>query len=218
MKDTSMQTVLHSDPLMLPRPCAHGSYRETMLLNDHARLLGTRQLHGQPSATFPFFCGSVKPLNHFATVWLQWLGSQQRRNWPRDIHPQGNIALTVATGNEATGRIGDSPSTTSSKGPSTVEALEVNRSLQAWLPGMEPPEAESDEDDENKPTTWLLLVHHAKDEIRVELSLPLDVDHEGKVTVWRERIILRSMPLDGASREITPPALPDIDVAVRRKA
>jgi hypothetical protein len=80
------------------------------------------------------------------------------------------------------------------------------------------PIAETDEDEENKPTTWLLLVHHAKDEIRCELSLPLDVNHEGRVTVWRERILLRAMPLDPVPVEIVPPSQPDIDVAIRRKA
>lgn len=143
-----------------------------------------------------------------------WVRSNER-NWPRTIHPNGNIAITVATGTEATGRTAESPTTTSSKGPSTVDALEVNR-MQFWLPGMEPPELEVGEE-ENKPTTWLLLVHHAKDEIRAELSLPLDVDREGKVSVWRERIILGAIPLDGEPIEILPPVLPDIDVAVRRK-
>ncbi len=214
-----MQTVLHSEPLDVAETLARMGLTEEVLLNATMQgYLARANCTANHPPLFPSFVAwgeAVKSLRDGLAP-SGWVRSNER-NWPRVIHPQGHIALTVATGNEATGRIGDSPSTTSSKGPSTVEALEVNR-LQAWLPGMEPPETESGEDDENKPTTWLLLVHHAKDEIRVELSLPLDVDHEGKVTVWRERIILRSMPLDGEPREITPPALPDIDVAVRRKA
>lgn len=93
------------------------------------------------------------------------------------------------------------------------------RGLQFWLPGMEPAQTLNAGNEEDSQTvTWLLLIHLAADEIRAELSLPLDVDRDGKVAVWRERIILRSIPLDGEPVEVLPPALPDIDIAVRRKA
>lgn len=62
------------------------------------------------------------------------------------------------------------------------------------------------------------LVHHAKNELRAELSLPLAVGTDGRVSVWQERIILSAQPLDGEPVVITPPVQPDIDVAVRRKA
>ena len=56
---------------------------------------------------------------------------------------------------------------------------------------MEPPKAlEADDAEDTKTVTWLLLVHHAANEIRAELSLPLDVDGDGKVAVWRERIFV----------------------------
>jgi hypothetical protein len=74
------------------------------------------------------------------------------------------------------------------------------------------------QDEDEKVTTWILLAHHAKNELRAELSLPLDVGSDGRVSVWQERIILRTQPLDGELVMITPPAQPDIDVAVRRKA
>ena len=93
----------------------------------------------------------------------------------------------------------------------------MNRA-QLWLPGMEPAAEEADEDDDSRPTTWLLLIHHASDQIRCELALPLDVDHEGRVTVWRERILLRTLPLDPEPVVVVPPTQPDIDVVVRRKA
>ncbi|MCW7536732.1 hypothetical protein OOT46_02540 [Aquabacterium sp. A7-Y] len=134
------------------------------------------------------------------------------------MNPEGTIAITVATGSEATGRADDSPTTTSAKGPTTVEALEVNRQ-QYWLPGLEPVSADQDDEEEGKPVTWILLVHHARNaEIRAELSLPLDVAHDGRVSVWQERILLRPLPLDGEPVAVTAPTLPEIDVAVRRKA
>ena len=94
--------------------------------------------------------------------------------------------------------------------------IKINRSLQLYLPGMELPVPLQDDDE--KVTTWILLAHHAKNELRAELSLPLDVGSDGRVSVWQERIILRAQPLDGEQVVITPPVQPDIDVAVRRKA
>jgi hypothetical protein len=212
-----MRTLLHSDPASASAALARLDLTEAVLL---AAAMQGYLARSNSTANHP-------PLYPAFVAWGEavralrdglapdgWVRSNEG-NWPRVIHPDGRIALTVATGNEATGRADDSPATRSSKGPSTVAALQVNR-LQAWLPGMEP--EEPDADDEDKPTTWLLLVHYAKDEIRAELSLPLDVDGEGKVTVWQERILLRSIPLDPEEIEIVPPSQPDIDVSVRRKA
>jgi hypothetical protein len=138
------------------------------------------------------------------------------QNSPKTMSPDGSISIIVSTGNESTGIPYAAPATTSSKGPNTAGAIEINRSLQLYLPGMELPVSLQDEDE--KVTTWILLAHHAKNELRAELSLPLDVGSDGRVSVWQERIILRTQPLDGELVMITPPAQPDIDVAVRRKA
>jgi len=140
------------------------------------------------------------------------------KNYSRTTHPNGRIAIAVATGDEATGAADLTPTTKSAKGPSTAEALEVNRA-QAWLPGMEPSQA-GEEEDEGKPpvTTWVLLVHHAENEIRAELSLPYDTGTDGRIAVWQERILLRVLPLDPEPISVVPPTQPDIDVLVRRKA
>jgi hypothetical protein len=88
--------------------------------------------------------------------------------------------------------------------------------MQLYLPGLELPVPLRDEDE--WVSTWILLVHHAQNELRAELSLPLDVGTDGRVSVWQERIILRAQPLDSEPVVITPSVQPDIDVAVRRKA
>lgn len=137
------------------------------------------------------------------------------QNSPKTVSPDGTVSIIVSTGNDATGSANFSPATTSSKGPNTADAIEVNRSLQLFLPGMEFPVELCDEDE--KVSTWILLVHHARDELRAELSLPMAVGIDGRVSVWQERIILNAQPLDGEPVVITPPVQPDIDVAVRRK-
>lgn len=138
------------------------------------------------------------------------------QNSPKTVSPDGSISIIVATGNESTGLAHAVPATTSSKGPNTTGAIEINRTLQLYLPGLELPIPLQDENE--KVTTWILLAHHAKNELRAELSLPHDVGCDGRVSVWQERIILRAQPLDGEPVVITPPVQPDIDVAVRRKA
>lgn len=211
--------MLHSDPSSVSDALSRLGLSEEVLLNAAMQgYLARANCTANHPTLFPSFVAwgeAVRALRDGLAP-SGWVVNNDR-NWPRTFHPEGHIALTVATGNEATGRAADSPTTTSSKGPSTVSALEVNR-LQAWLPGMEPIEIDADNDAKNKPTTWLLLVHHAKDEIRSELSLPLDINHEGRVSVWCERILLKSMPLDPVLAEIVPPDQPDIDVIVRRKA
>ncbi|WP_175981779.1 hypothetical protein [Burkholderia sp. BCC1630] len=145
---------------------------------------------------------------------LGWTRSDDR-NYSRSIRADRLVAIAVATGDDATGLANRTPSTKSAKGPSTADALEVNR-RQLCLPGMEP--AAPVEDEERQPTTWLLLVHHARNEVCCELSLPLDVSEDGRISVWQERILLPATPLDPEAIEIVPPTQPDIDVAVRRKA
>jgi hypothetical protein len=136
-------------------------------------------------------------------------------NAPRTVHPGGRISIIVATGNEATGTPGAAPATKSPKGATTIDALAVNR-LQLPLPGMGPESCDL-KDEEEKPTTWILLVHWGQGEIRCELSLPLDLDDQGRVTIWRERILLRATPLDPDTVDVAPPTQPDIDVTVRRR-
>ena len=65
-------------------------------------------------------------------------------NWPRVIHPEEKLAITVATGNQDTGQVSTSPYTSSPKGSSTINAMEINRLMSAWLPGFEPNETEDE--------------------------------------------------------------------------
>jgi hypothetical protein len=213
-----MQTVLHNDPVSILAALERLGLSEGVLLEaarqGHLARANATANHPPLHASFVAWSEAVRALRDGLAP-DGWTRSNEK-NWPRVIHPEGHIALTVATGNESTGRADETPTTTSSKGPSTVAALEVNRQLS--LPGMEPLEPGQGEPQDEEPTTWLLLVHHGQDEVRCELALPLDVDLEGRVSVWQERIILRALPLDSEAINITPPPQPDIDVAVRRKA
>lgn len=143
-------------------------------------------------------------------------------NYSLVINPEGNMAIAVATGDDATGRNDALPTTKSSKGPSTAEAVISNQvQLDFGFPLIEVPGSTRPVSDEEKRMTWILLVHRAQGEVRCELSLPTSMGLDGRVDGWRERIILGAIPTDPSVLEITPPSppdQPDINVDVKRRA
>ncbi|MDX8469793.1 hypothetical protein RFM41_24025 [Mesorhizobium sp. VK25A] len=147
------------------------------------------------------------------TMPLGWVRSDER-NYALVISPDGAMAISVATGDAGTGRPDTSPSNKAPKGVSTADAISVNQiQLELDLPV---PELPSSEDD--GPLTWFLLLHRAHDEIRCELSLPLEMSPDGRISRWKERLILSSIPLDGDIVEVVAPEGPDLDIDVKRKA
>lgn len=56
----------------------------------------------------------------------QWERSDEN-NYSLVINPAGTVAIAVATGDDATGTTNANPTTKSSKGPSTVEAVTSNQ-------------------------------------------------------------------------------------------
>lgn len=150
----------------------------------------------------------------------QWARCDEN-NYSLVINPSGTMAIAVATGDDATGRTDASPTTKSSKGPSTIDAVASNQ-MQLELPYVfdAAPVSEVGDSLEEKRMTWILLVHRARGEVRCELSLPTSMGSDGRVDGWRERIILKAIPTDPELVEITPPQpmQPDISVDVKRRA
>lgn len=142
-------------------------------------------------------------------------------NYSLVINSAGTVAIAVATGDAATGRVEEQPTTKSSKGPSTAEAVTSNQlTLDLIFPPVELPQASRPLGQDQQRTTWILLVHRSQGEVRCELSLPTSMGPDGRVDGWQERIILGAIPTDPDVLEVappTPPQQPDIDVAVKRR-
>jgi hypothetical protein len=142
----------------------------------------------------------------------------EQGNLPLTVSEGGNIAITVSTGDEETGRRDGSPCTRSSKGPRTATAVTAN-ALQLKLFGdirLRPEDLERI----NGQMTWILLFHRdtRENEVRSELSRPIKMDIEGHVTGWAERILLGSMPFEsGAISPSSIPQTPSLVVEVKRK-
>jgi hypothetical protein len=154
---------------------------------------------------------------------LGWIKSDER-NYALTISPDGEHAVVVATGDENTGSPVFEATTKSPKGPRTHEVITLNAVQLNLFEQM------SDEEDarlavlarrlENPAAfTWMLLIARTEDELKVELSLPIQVGHDGRPDHWQERIILPSIPLDGGPWGLrrAPEAGPDFDVDVTRR-
>lgn len=134
-------------------------------------------------------------------------------NWPTTVHPEKLLAIAVSSGNADTGKETANPSTKAPKGPRTARAVTINAN-QAWLPGFEPEEKAVP--GASLPT-WLLLFYANEKELRAELSLPVNMDSEGHVSTWRERIILPALPVDPVLTVAEPDFGPDVDIKIARK-
>lgn len=131
------------------------------------------------------------------------------------VHEELGLAITVASGDEATGVPYLQPTNRSRKGRNTVDAVEANQQLDLFDDLTVEQKGGFDESQ-----TWILL-HYTDShigEIRIELSRPTAIDSDGKISDWSERIILDSIPLEDDLLEIESPCDPDIEIIVRRKA
>lgn len=142
-------------------------------------------------------------------------------NYSLVINPAGTMAIAVATGDDGTGRLEAMPTTKSSKGPSTAEAVIANQAqltFDFYVPETAAP-ADGDVARDER-ITWMLLVHRGVGEVRSELSLPMSMGADGRIESWQERIILGSMPTDPIEIDINPPSpvMPDIQIDVKRRA
>lgn len=147
--------------------------------------------------------------------------SNNTMNYATVISPDGKTALGVAAGDERTGRKGLPPCTRSPKGPATRRALDRNQLTLSDFADYFP-----------KPTrrlvtglqrrTWLLLHYVDEDEgeIRLELSLPSEMDDHGRIVAWRERIVLEPIPRlpEALSGGGTGDERPEVEVSIQRRA
>jgi hypothetical protein len=138
-------------------------------------------------------------------------------NLPTTVNKNGTITIMVSTGDEDTGRIEGNPSTKSSKGPRTAEAIASN--LVDTLFGDIRKIANQPDDR----ATFMLLFHRDEisDEVRSELSSPLKINEDdGRIDEWKERIILGAIPFSGGTRSLTDsgPQTPPVDVEIKRRS
>lgn len=129
--------------------------------------------------------------------------------------PETSIAIVVSSGDKNVGLESQNsldPKTKNPKGKQTENYILSNLDL-----------IETFAEKTNKAhqfQTWVLLYFYDQrnTQIRLELSLPLDMDHHGHVNGWGQRIILTPVLLDNPLPESpNPNNLPDIVIPVERR-
>lgn len=214
-----MSLVLHSQPWDVNRRLAElGLEEEPLRIAVSRGYLGwasCTENHPRIYAPLVAWAETVGAMREYLTT-LGWENSDDN-NYSLSLSPDGRLAIGVATGNEETGRIAGSPSTTASKGRNTVTAILVNQGQLKLFP--EEPQADPGASEKLADrTTWMLLIRRDREEIRCELSLPVSIDGEMRIDTWRERIILRSIPRDPTPLSEPLPQQPDLDINVKRRA
>ncbi len=172
--------------------------------------------HPPLHAGFVTWSNTVRALRE-SLIPQQW-DRNNDNNYSRVFNSSHTLAIAVATGDENTGSRYTSPMTKSPKGAATTQAVEFN-AAQFAFEGAGFDKIEFTNDDHSDVKTWLLMFNIDKSEVRCELSLPIACN--GKVDGWKERIILRSIPLDSTTVDIpiSPlPEMPDIEVTISRRA
>ncbi len=114
-------------------------------------------------------------------------------NLARTIHPSGDFAVVLATGDAGTGQSEAGAGPRHSRGYATEQAIAANGQLTfefgslMQLTGSDRPVGLG------HLQTWFLLYHAEPDCFRTELSLPQGIDR-GRITRWTERILLPPVP------------------------
>lgn len=112
----------------------------------------------------------------------------------RTIHPSGEFAIVVSSGDNFAGEFvpGYSPSTKYSKGETVVRAVATNEQLSF---DFGPREHHDSAPGVEAMVTWFLLYRPTEKKIYAELSLPSAIDG-GTISDWNERIILPAIDLE----------------------
>ncbi|HYW99711.1 MAG TPA: hypothetical protein VE822_11410 [Candidatus Elarobacter sp.] len=149
---------------------------------------------------------------------LGWVRSDEE-NLPFTVNRDGTLAIIVATGDHNTGNKAISPCTKSAKGPQTIKAVEENERQASLFPmKIEIVDVEKLREVSGR-ETWMLLFYRDLEtrQVQCELSRPININEEGQVADWAERIILGPSPFDTDTLKVPTdaPQTPNIDVNVK---
>lgn len=124
---------------------------------------------------------------------LGWTSVDTGRNLSTVVSPDGSVAIAVSSGDENTGNPDASPRTLNEKGEASREAVEANE-RQQQLFGTLPIVLKKSAVLPPGRTFWL-LTHQRGERIHFEVSLPMAMDEDGRLTGWHERFLFEPIEL-----------------------
>lgn len=188
-----------------PTPPVAGLLESMGLTSDdlrHAVLAGNDEASGCTGNDVISRAGFLRwstPLRFLGDVYVsQGFTRERPKNFEVLVSPNRTFAISVAPGDYATGTE-RMPSTRIDRGPLTGQAVGMNRGQLGFDPSVHPQFAAAPLPDMQ---TWLLLQYldEAREEIRVELSVPVEFtpapkSARGFVTRFDPRLVLPPIPL-----------------------
>ncbi|MCF5747956.1 hypothetical protein [Pseudomonas tremae] len=142
--------------------------------------------------------------------------SDDPRNQPRVVSPDGKHAITVICGDANTGNPNQKPLTRNKRGSQTTSSVYYNagqqdlfpvslEELQRFTPGRN-----------QEQTLWILLFHVDVPNrvVHYELSRPINMAENEKVDDWAPRFIMPPLKLGEPDESQGPASSPDIDIPV----
>ena len=132
-------------------------------------------------------------------------------------HPELDVYIMVSSGNRDTGNENATPKTKNRKGNQTKKFVSLNN-WQMRLPTMERSVANI-----SLNRVWMLLFHidTSKSQMRMELSLPVEMDLDGlRVSAWNRRIVIE--PIDFSHtpdlNALDQDFSPELNIEIERKS
>ncbi|HEY5882187.1 MAG TPA: hypothetical protein VIU11_24975 [Nakamurella sp.] len=116
-------------------------------------------------------------------------------NLARTIHPSGEFAVVVATGDEGTGLPSSGAGPRHARGYATEQAIHANGQLAFEFDALLQLSVAGKAAGVGHLQTWFLLYHATPEFFRAEVSLPQEFER-GRITEWTERILLPPLPRD----------------------
>jgi hypothetical protein len=143
-----------------------------------------------------------------------WLKTETK-GLPRMLNPDTRTAIAVVSGDEGTGISSASPKSKTPRGAQSVFLVHSNEIQQSLFEDRRfrqlPAEAE-------QITWWLLIYSDGVGAVRAELSLPVGMGEDRRLTDWSDRIIIElgdlSLP-PGRREDEEPPLEFEINVRAR---
>ncbi len=149
------------------------------------------------------------------------------RNWervelrglPRLLNPETRVAIAIVGGDEATGRnTGPDPKSKTPRGSQSIFLVRSNEH-QLAIPFAEGQRFRRLPDDAEQITWWLLIYSDGISALRAELSLPVGLGEDNRLSRWQERILITVPDLSvdylGRPEDEEPPIELEINVRPR---
>jgi hypothetical protein len=127
------------------------------------------------------------------------------------VNPTGRTAITAAVARLS----GHGTSTRHPKGPAMQAVLSTNREVQLDL--FEAAVASPATTEEKGKETWILLIHFHRTRVDFQLSLPDEMDADGRVSSWLEHIVFSPIGQDVPVRTNTADDEPEIVVPLSKR-